>query len=106
MALLSVFLSYAGYLYFLYHASISIYLNNDKVKQYESFPNPIDIYSHLLMKWLCFIIYLFFEDFLVVLFEIIPLGSWFLLMFKLYMILPKSEVNIILIDVSLYHHFF
>ena len=94
MPIISVFLSYVGGLSLLYHASIGIYLKKSQIQLYESYPTPVDFYSNILMKWLCFMLYLCIEDFLLIIFEIIPLGAWVLLMFKLYLISPRSEVFI------------
>lgn len=92
MAFISIFLNYFGCVYIFYLSTIAIFKNSSTLQKYENYPVALNAYSFFLMKWLFFLLYIsLFEDFFLVV-ELLPIGGWFLLLFKFYLICTQNEV--------------
>jgi hypothetical protein len=81
--IISAILTVAGYVILVYR--IVHLLGASRVRR--------ERLERLCAKWLIVIIFLKLEDYLLVLFDILPLGKLLLLMLKLFLFLPDNSVT-------------
>lgn len=99
MVFISSLLTYFGTFQFLYKTAINIHNFNHDDSQFMMFQNLLTRWFiikkiKIILKRLFFLFYVSIEGIILIFFEILPLGSWLVLMFKGYIISEKSEVTL------------